>query len=93
MAGQHTEPMILYSVTGLFYDYDMDDLKESAFEQISVCCSCGEPMSLTTIHRDFSPQSEWNTEKKIPQSTHDLFSYIDDNAEALGLLQQYILAY
>lgn len=102
--GTYVDPLILYQTTDLPFDYDHDNLKQSAFQQISVCCGAGEPMSVTTIHRDFSLKSEWNDDldpsNPIKQQTRALFDYIDTNAETLvnemcelGLLQQCILAY
>lgn len=49
LAGQYTEPFLLYQRTVLPYNYDMDDLKDSAFQQIGVICGCDEPMSLATV--------------------------------------------
>ncbi len=96
--GHHTEPFVLYRTSELPPPYETgDSLKDSAFQQIGILCGA-IALSLATIHRDFSPQSESN--QNMPQSTVDLFTYIDDNAEALvaemcewGLLEKCILAY
>ncbi len=92
-------PLSLYSlIEGNSYSYDMDDLKQNAFEQIGVICDAGEPMSIGTIQRDFSPHSKFN--KDIPDETRQLFSYIVDNAQELvnemiqeGLLEHIILQF
>jgi hypothetical protein len=91
------QPLSLYR-TKRTLNYDMDDLKQSAFQQIGVICGCGEPMSMATIHTDFSLETEWNRTCNMPEDTQKLFSYIDANAEdlvnemiQLGLLEHVVL--
>ena len=78
---RHDQPLSLYSATWLSYEHDRHQLKECAFQQIRVCVGRDEPMSVAGIHRDFSPSAPWND--ALPQATHELFSYIEENTEAL----------
>jgi len=80
---RHTEPLVMYRTryTGIGYPFNMDNLKENAFQQISVIGGLEEPMAMFVIHHDFSVTREHN--KDLPPQTYALFSYIDENAETL----------
>lgn len=87
--------LILYQ-TIRFVNYNMKDLKESAFEQISVVCGYGEPMSLDTIYEDFATTDD---SREFPKSTKKIFDYITENAPtlleemvSLGILEQVLLS-
>lgn len=93
-------PYTLYKRTqeGGVRHYNMKEMKEAAFQQIGVCCGSGEPMSLDTVRRDFSLESEWN--HGMPETSTALFIYVSTHAESLvdemcnqGLLERITLIY
>lgn len=96
---RHGESLVMYRTRDWYdYSFDMEDLKGSAFQQISVDCALEEPMPMFVIHHDFSVTREHN--KDLPPSTYDLFSYIDANAETLvqemlelGILERVVAQY
>jgi hypothetical protein len=79
---RHDEPLVLYRTRWHhMIPLDMDDPKESAFEQISIICGGEEPMGMFVIHHDFGVNRPHNAD--LPPTTQELFGYIDANAEAL----------
>lgn len=99
LAARHTEPLVLYRARrDVEYAFNSDLEKDAAYQQIRCCLSLDEPMPMFVIHHDFSVTREHNL--YMPQSTTELFDYIDKNAEALvqemlelGILERVVAAY